>query len=76
MATPFGRYKFLRLPLGLSSSPEAYQQMMVELFGDLIGVEVYFDDFLCGVKQLKNIIRDWNKLIHINSRELMLRVAT
>jgi hypothetical protein len=26
LATPFGRYKFLRLPLGLSSSPEAYQQ--------------------------------------------------
>ena len=45
MATPFGRYRFLRLPFGLSSSPEAYQQMMVELFGDLLGVEVYFDDF-------------------------------
>lgn len=45
MATPFGRYKFLRLPFGLSSSPEAYQQMMVDLFGDLPGVEVYFDDF-------------------------------
>jgi hypothetical protein len=45
MATPFGRCKFLRLPFGLSSSPEAYQQMMVDLFGDLPGVEVYFDDF-------------------------------
>ncbi|KAI9565214.1 putative uncharacterized protein K02A2.6-like [Daphnia sinensis] len=45
MATPFGRYKFLRLPFGLSLSPEAYQQMMVDLFGDLLGVEVYFDDF-------------------------------
>ncbi|XP_057380138.1 uncharacterized protein K02A2.6-like [Daphnia carinata] len=45
MATPFGRYRFLRLPFGLSSSPEAYQQMMTELFGDLPGVEIYFDDF-------------------------------
>lgn len=31
MATPFGRYKFLRLPFGLSSSPEAYQQIRVDL---------------------------------------------
>ena len=47
MATPFGRYKFLRLPFGLSSSPEAYQQMMVDLFGDRrdSGVEIYFDGF-------------------------------
>jgi hypothetical protein len=45
MATPFGRYKFLRLPFGLSSSLEAYQQVTVDLFGDLPGVEVYFDDF-------------------------------
>ncbi len=44
-ATPFGRYKFLRLPFGWSSSPEAYQQMMVDLFGDIPGVEVYFDDY-------------------------------
>jgi hypothetical protein len=45
MATPFGRYKFLRLPFGLSSSPEANQQMMVDLFGDSPGVEISFDDF-------------------------------
>jgi hypothetical protein len=28
-----------------------YQQMVVDVFGDLLGEEVYFDDFLCGVKQ-------------------------
>jgi hypothetical protein len=48
MATPFGRYKFLRLPFWWSLSPEAYEQMMVDLFGDLPGVEVYFDDFFVG----------------------------
>jgi hypothetical protein len=45
MATPFGKYRFLRLLVGLASSSDAYQQMMVELFGDLPGVEVYFDNF-------------------------------
>ena len=44
-ATPFGRYRFRRLPFGICSAPEVYQQMMEETFGDLDGVEIYFDDF-------------------------------
>lgn len=46
MATPRGRYRFLRLPFGLKSAPEVYLQTMDELFGDLQGVIIYFDDFL------------------------------
>ena len=68
MATPFGRYRFLRLPFGLSSSPEAYQQMMVELFGDLLGVEVYFDDFFVWGRPLKNIIPDWSLCFSVVSQ--------
>ncbi len=44
-ATPFGRYRFLRLPFGISSAPEVYQQTMEQFFGDLVDVEIYFDDF-------------------------------
>ena len=46
MATPKGRFRFLRLPFGLKSAPEVYLQVMSELFGDLPGVIIYFDDFL------------------------------
>ena len=46
MATPKGRYRFLRLPFGLNSAPEVYLQAMSDLFGDLPGVFIYFDDFL------------------------------
>ena len=46
MATPKGRYRFLRLPFGLKSAPEVYLQAMSDLFGDLPGVFIYFDDFL------------------------------
>lgn len=46
MGTPKGRFRFLRLPFGLKSAPEVYLQVMSELFGDLPGVIVYFDDFL------------------------------
>lgn len=46
MATPRGRYRYLRLPFGIKSAPEVYLQVMSDLFGDLAGVIVYFDDFL------------------------------
>ncbi|KAK4007492.1 hypothetical protein OUZ56_012647 [Daphnia magna] len=42
MATPKGRYRFLRLPFGLKSAPEIYLQTMSDLFGDLPGVLIYF----------------------------------
>ncbi|KZS19686.1 Uncharacterized protein APZ42_013852 [Daphnia magna] len=45
MATPKGRYHFLRLPFGLKSAPEIYLKTMTDLFGDLPGVLIYFDDF-------------------------------
>ena len=49
MATPRGRYRYRRLPFGLRSAPEVVQRFMFELFGDLPGVHIYFDDVLvCG----------------------------
>ncbi|XP_062542260.1 uncharacterized protein K02A2.6-like [Armigeres subalbatus] len=42
--TPFGRFRWNRLPFGISSAPELFQKRMVQLFGDIPGVEVYFDD--------------------------------
>lgn len=45
-ATPFGRYRFLRMPFGISSAPEVYQKAMDKFFGDLEGVTCYIDD-LC-----------------------------
>ena len=44
--TPFGRYQYLRLPMGVSSAPEIYQRAMSELFCDLEGVEIIMDDIL------------------------------
>ena len=44
--TPFGRYKFKRLPFGLSSSQDVFQKVMSEMFEDIEGVEVVIDDVL------------------------------
>jgi hypothetical protein len=45
-ATPFGRYRFLRLPFGISSAPEVFHRTVSEYFKDIKGVEVYIDDLL------------------------------
>ena len=47
--TPFGRYRWRRMPFGISSAPEVWQQRMNEIVEGLKGVEVIADDFLiCG----------------------------
>lgn len=44
--TPFGTYQFLRMPFGISSAPEVFQKKNYELFGDISGVGLYFDDLI------------------------------
>lgn len=42
--TPFGRYRFNRVPFGINCAPEMFQCRMVGIFGDIPGVMIYFDD--------------------------------
>ena len=42
--TPFGRYRWKRMPFGISSAPEVFQRRMHELIEGLQGVEVIADD--------------------------------
>lgn len=44
--TPFGRFKFNRIPFGINCAPEMFQKEMIKIFGDIPGVIIYFDD-LC-----------------------------
>lgn len=43
-STIFGVYKFNRLPFGLSMSPQYFQKLNMQNFGDIPGVFVYIDD--------------------------------
>lgn len=45
-ATPYGNYRFLRMPFGIKTAPEVFQQMNFENFGDIENVLIYFDDIL------------------------------
>ena len=44
--TPFGRYRFKRLPFGLCSAQDVFQDVMSEIFSGIEGVEVIVDDLL------------------------------
>lgn len=43
---PFGLYKYRRLPMGLSISPDLFQEWMSKLFADLDYMRVWIDDLL------------------------------
>lgn len=52
-ATPFGCYKFLRLPFGLNIAPEYFQKANFKNFGDIENLIIYFDDLLIASDTLE-----------------------
>ena len=44
--TPYGRYRFTRLPFGKKSASEVFQHRMSELFEDVEGVKAMINDLL------------------------------
>ena len=44
--TPFGRFKFLRLPFGLSVAPEIFHKIFNEMFSDIENLKIYIDDII------------------------------
>ena len=51
--TPFGRYRFKCLPMGVNIAPEIYQRKMYELLDGLEGVLIYMDDVIVYGKSLE-----------------------
>jgi len=44
--TPFGRYRYLRMPFGISLAPEEFERRLHEQLSGLDGVEILRDDIL------------------------------
>ncbi len=61
---PFGKYEYQRLPMGLSNSPDIFQEKMSDLMEGLEFVRTYIDDLLCITK---GSFQD-----HLNKLELVL----
>ena len=63
---PWGKYIYLKLPMGLCSSPDIFQEKMGDPFYDLETVRVYIDDLLILTKG------NWYK--HLASIETVLQM--
>jgi hypothetical protein len=46
IVTPFGKFQYLRLPMGISCSPDIFQDKMSELMQRLDFVRTYLDDLV------------------------------
>ena len=64
IATPFGKYKYCRLPMGLKCSPDMTQATMENVLCGIDDSEVYIDDIGC-------FSTSWNK--HVTLLDEVLR---
>ena len=58
LATPFGMYKYARLPMGLKCSPDFVQAAMEKVLCDIEDADVYIDD-------IGNISMNWEDHIKL-----------
>ena len=65
--TPFGRYRWKRMPFGIRSAPEVFQRRMHELIEGVPHVEVVADDFVVvGYGEtLEQATRDHDKTLQV-----------
>lgn len=61
--TPFGRYRFKRLPFGVSSAPEVFQKCIAQRLEDLEGVVNVMDDILVWGKDKEEHDRRLKQLL-------------
>ena len=71
--TPHGRYRFNRLPFGISSAPEIFQRTMSQIREDLGGVTCHIDGILIhAADQAEHDKRVQAVLVRIQEAELTL----
>jgi hypothetical protein len=44
IVTPYGKYKYRRLPMGIKQSPDVAQEIMEDIFRDMDETDVFIDD--------------------------------
>ena len=64
IVTPFGKFKYARLPMGLCCSPDIAQEVMENIFRDVEDAEVYIYDVVC-------FSNSWSR--HLGLLDIILR---
>jgi hypothetical protein len=68
IVTPFGKYQNLILPMGISCSPDIFQEKMSDLMQHLDFVQTYLDDLL--------VISSGTLDDHLEKMEVVLKVLS
>ena len=69
--TPFGRYRYLRMPFGISLAPEVFENKLQECLADLPGVKVITDDILvvgCGDTDSEALVNHDQSVVRLLER--------
>ena len=61
--TPFSRFRYLRLPFGISSAPEVYHKIVHQLFEGLPGVDTSMDDVIVCVSGPRKTTEDHDETL-------------
>ena len=61
IATLFGLYRYCRLPMGISTSPDIAQEIMERVLALIEDIEIYIDDIAC----FSNVWRDHLNLLKV-----------
>ncbi len=72
--TPFGRFKYLRMPMGIKCAAEIFQREMATSLSDLEGVEVVVDDLLVHGRTQKEHDERLTKVLE-RARKLNLKLS-
>lgn len=70
--TPFGRYRYLRLPFGINSAQEVFHKRISQMFEDIEGVVTYIDDLLIYASDKKEHDRRLRQVLE-RARKIDLR---
>lgn len=62
-ATPWGRYSFKRLPFGVSSAPEIFQEILTNLLSKIKNVRVSIDDIFIHAKSREELRKTVGEVI-------------
>ena len=71
---PWGKYSYLRLPMGIAGSPDIFQAKMSELMVAFEFVRTYLDDLLCITKASLDDHLDHLRLVFTRLQEVCLNI--
>ncbi|POM74302.1 Retrovirus Polyprotein [Phytophthora palmivora] len=68
--TPFRKFQYKRLPMGVSTAPDEYQACMAKILGNFEMVIVYLDDILIFSKTAENHLKHLRVEVVLRNRKI------